>query len=53
MDKKEKTVNERETYQKKIIEIVKKIENPAILNYIYIIVADVAKEDNLNVQKKE
>ena len=35
----------KEICKKKIIELVEGIENPAILNYIYIIVADVEKED--------
>lgn len=41
-----KTWNEKEFYKGKIIEMVEKIENTAILNYIYIIVSDVAKEDS-------
>lgn len=36
---------EKEWYREKIIEMVEKINNPAILNYIYIIVSDVIKED--------
>ena len=35
----------KEFYREKIIELVEKIENPAILNYIYIIVSDVEKEE--------
>ncbi len=40
-----KSTKEREFYCREIIKMVEKIENPAILNYIYIIVLDVAKED--------
>ena len=41
-------------YKEKIIEMVKKINNQDILNYIYIIVSDVVKEDRDNVfQEKE
>lgn len=36
---------EKDYYKKKITELVEKIENPEILNYIYIIVSDVAKEE--------
>lgn len=32
-------------YKEEIIEIVGKIDNEKILNYIYIIVRDIAKED--------
>lgn len=37
--------------KQKITELVEGIENPAILNYIYIIVSDVVKEDKTNEQK--
>lgn len=33
-------------YKKLIVEMIEKIENQAILNYIYILVSDVVKEDN-------
>lgn len=35
-------------YKQKIIELVEKINNQDILNYIYIIVSDIAKEDEEN-----
>lgn len=41
-------IREKEVYREKIIEIVKGIENLAILNYIYTIVSDVGKD---NVKK--
>lgn len=44
----ENTKDEKECYREKIIELVKNIENTAILNYIYIIVLDVEKEDKKN-----
>lgn len=34
-------------YRQRIVEAVKKIKNPAILNYIYIIVLDVESENNI------
>ncbi len=41
-------------YKEKIIELVEKINNQDILNYIYIIVLDIAKEDKTDVfQEKE
>lgn len=45
MTMKDGDLREKAYYRDKIIEIVGKIENPKILNYIYIIVSDVAKED--------
>lgn len=47
----DKRFREKNYYKKKITELVEKIENPAILNYIYIIVSDVVKEDKTNEQK--
>lgn len=38
-------------YKEKIINMVKKIENPAVLNYIYIIVSDIVKEDKRENEK--
>ena len=37
--------NEKEEYREKIIEMVEKIENIDILNYIYIIVSDIMIEE--------
>lgn len=36
---------EKEYYRERIVKMVGRIENVAILNYIYIIVADIEKED--------
>ena len=36
--------NEKEEYRKKIVEMVEKIENIDILNYIYIIISDIMIE---------
>lgn len=35
----------KNNYKKQIIELLDKIENTDILNYIYIIVSDIVKED--------
>lgn len=47
----QKVFSEKEYYRQKIIEMVGKVESTAILNYIYIIVADVVKEDKKNSEK--
>ncbi len=36
--------SEKEYYRQKIIEMVGKIENLSILNYIFIIISDIIKE---------
>ena len=41
-----------EGYRKEIIKILNKINNQGILNYIYIIVSDIAKEDEKNEGEK-
>lgn len=38
-------LREKDFYKGKIMEMVEGISSPAILNYIYIIVSDVVKED--------
>lgn len=43
---------EKEFYKRKIIELVEKIENPAILNYIYTIVSDVVKEEKKSDERR-
>lgn len=45
VENRQEMIKEKEWYREGIIEMVNKISNPAILNYIYIIVSDVAKED--------
>ncbi len=39
-------------YKRKIIDLVEKIENQDILEYIYIIVSDIAKEDKVDDKKR-
>lgn len=45
--------NEKEEYREKIIEMVKKIENIDILNYIYIIISDIMIEEGENGNEKD
>ncbi len=44
---------EKDFYKQKIIEMVEKINNQDILNYIYIIVSDIAKEDKTDDKGKQ
>lgn len=50
MENRQEIMREKEFYRGKIIEMVNGIENPAILNYIYIIISDVVKEDEKDEQ---
>lgn len=45
-----KNLREKEYYRERIVEMVRGVEKLSILNYIYIIVLDVAKEDKGNVK---
>lgn len=52
-NKKMKNIEEKNETKNKIIELVEKINNQDILNYIYIIVSDIAKEDRADDKRRK
>lgn len=48
-----KNIEEKNETKNKIIELVEKINNQDILNYIYIIVSDIAKEDRADDKRRK
>lgn len=47
-NEKSKPLRPKEYYRERIIEMVKDIKNSEILQYIYIIVSDIEREDKKN-----
>lgn len=43
-----KLLRPKEYYRERIVKIVSEIQREDVLQYIYIIVTDISKEDNLN-----
>lgn len=43
-----KPLRPKEYYRERIVKIVSEIQREDVLQYIYIIVTDISKEDNLN-----
>ena len=43
-----KPLRPKEYYRERIVKIVSEIQREDVLQYVYIIVTDISKEDNLN-----